>query len=238
MGGLANIAQASLSAAQHRLETVAHNVANTGTAGFKAQIPFQQLLEETAAGAGGVPGALAVPEPSTYFSFDPGKLVQTGNPLDLALASAGVFILRKGEETLYSRQGQFTQDGDGRLVTGDGYVLQRAGGGDLTLSGGELRISPEGVVFEDDQPVGKIGVAGVEDPAALKAMSGTRFAADQTLPDAEAILVRQGMVEAANVDMAAEMTRMMQAVREAETASRIMQTYDTLIGQAITTFGS
>jgi len=171
--------------------------------------------------------------------FSSGKIVETGNPFDLAVLGEGFFVVRNGaQQVLYTRQGQFSRASDGRLVTATGLVLQAEGGGDLVLSGETMTVGADGAVLEAGQPIGRVALAML--PADAERAEGGAFAAAAAEGDAasvEAPALRQGAYEASNVSTADEMVAMMAALRRAESGQRLMTLYDDLMGRVLTTFG-
>jgi flagellar basal-body rod protein FlgG len=229
--GLIESASGILSASERRLENVSNNVSNISTPGFKRQISFEEVLN-------GRDAASAEALLRHQADLTQGQMRTTGNPLDLAISGPGFFRLRSGEDIVYSRQGQFSVRADGTVVTPQGQVLQQAGGGDLVLERSNVEILEDGTVLDGTRPVGKIGVYVAADPAALHSLGGSTFAdASETMEDAPASAIRQGMVEASNVVLGDEMVAMMATVRQAEGGARLVQVYDDLLGRAITTFG-
>lgn len=232
MPGLFEAASAILSASERQLEVVSRNVANVSTSGFKRQISSARSVAATGRGAF---DALVTRTRSDLAS---GKLRETGNPLDLAIAGSGFFQLRDGDRLVYSRQGSFRLAADGTVVSPQGLALQQAGGGDLVLDTETVRIAADGTVLDADRPVARIAVFTSSKAGAIESVDGSLF----RLPPANAVeidvpQVRQGMIEASNVSMGDEMVTMMTALRQAETGSRLVQTYDDLLGRAITAFG-
>src|ERR1700709_1835641 len=98
--GLIETAGAIISRAQQRVEVSGQNMANMATAGYKARRQFSDLIVD----AGIDPQADAAP-PRTFTDFTPGKLQNTGNPLDLALSGSGFFTVRSCDAMLYTRRG-------------------------------------------------------------------------------------------------------------------------------------
>jgi flagellar basal-body rod protein FlgG len=168
-----------------------------------------------------------------------GRLSRTENPLDVAISGAGLFQLRAGEEIVYSRQGHFRVAEDGTVVSGQGHVLQQAGGGDLSLQSSAVEITEDGTILDAGRPVARIALFAPADGVSLEASGGgTIFAAgSREMEEVAAPALRQGMVEASNVVLGDEMVAMMAALRQAESGARLVQLYDDLLGRAITTFG-
>ncbi len=231
MSGLIDSASAILSTAERRLEASSQNVANASTTGFKRQVSFTAALD-------GTDGERRGPAPlATLADFTQGRLSETGRPLDLAIYGPGLFQLRDGDQLVYSRGGSFTRNADGLLGDAAGRVLQQAGGGDLELKGEAPAILEDGTVLEDGLPTARLALYEAGKLSALTALGGSTFAADPVaLDEAAASQVRQGFLENSNVVMSDEMIAMMAAVRQAESGGRLVQFYDELIGQAITTF--
>lgn len=232
MSGLVEAASAILRASERRLEAASRNVANITTPGYKRQISFSDLMSAKRSD----PDLL--PEIGVRSDFAPGKLGTTGNPLDIAISGDGFFALRDDGTTLYSRQGQFSRAADGTLVTPQGYVLQQAGGGDLVVDRAAVTIEQDGTIVDGGRPVARIGVYVADRAAAIRALDGSAFQIDQGhATEVANPMLRQGMVEASNVSVGDEMVTMMASLRQAESGSRLVQTYDDLLGRAITTFG-
>lgn len=169
--------------------------------------------------------------------FTQGKLISSGNPLDLAIDGAGFFPVRAGDQLLYTRQGQFRLAEDGSVVSPQGYVLQQAGGGDLVLDNAAVTILEDGTVLDQDRPVGKIGLVTPAQGVALQAVGESHFSARGAIDEVAEPGIRQAMVESSNVAMGDEMVAMMAAIRQAESGSRLVQVYDELMGRALTTLG-
>lgn len=210
------------------METSAHNISNIATPGFKRRIDFSELLI----------GGDASASQGRAVDFSAGKLVETGNPYDLAMAGGGFFTVRlTSDEIIYTRNGQFSRDAQGRMVDARGGVLQ-ADGDDLVLKGGRLEVLADGAVLEDGQPVGRLDLVDMTDPTRAVPTDGGGFAMPgDAVEPAKSAQVRQGAFEMSNVTTAAEMVSMMAALRRAETGQRLVTVYDDLMGRALSTFG-
>src|SRR5689334_8148687 len=129
-------AATGMEAQQLRMDVISNNLANASTAGFKRQrAEFEDLLSETVRGAGspdargGTPPAplqvgLGVRTGATTRSFSMGDLLNTSNPLDVAIEGQGFFrVQRANGESGYTRAGNFRVDATGRLVTQRGELV-------------------------------------------------------------------------------------------------------------------
>lgn len=213
------------------MDAIAENVAHVSTSGYKRRILFSHLIN--------VDRAIGDPHVTeSYFDVRQGALISTGTATDIAISGPGFFKLRHGDEFLFSRQGQFSLDGEGRLVSPQGYVLQQADGGDVVLDRTGFEVAPDGTISVEASPIARIGVFAPESAGALSQVSGGYFAADEGLMvEAAGAVVRQGFTEASNVSFGDEMVAMTAAVREAETGARLVQVYDDLMGRALSSLG-
>lgn len=231
MTGLVDSALAILSGSTHRTRVASENVGNMMTPGYKARIAFPSLVVD----ADGSPRF----EGKEHVRFAAGSMRSTGNPFDLAIEGEGFFaVAAEPGQILYTRQGHFQRDTDGRLLTAQGYALQQAGGGDLIVESASATITADGTVLADGRPVARIAVARAQQLGELIPISGSVFgAAEANMVEAEAVGIRQGVLEGANVTLGDEMLSLMTATRQAETGARLVQVYDELMGRAFTTLG-
>lgn len=218
---LVEAASAILTQSERRVEIVAQNIANATTPGYKRRIAFSQLVAN-GDGNGGVQTAV-----TPVLDNRAGKLVVTNSPFDFALSGPGVFALRDATGgTRYSRQGRFSRDGDGHLVDVLGGALQLANGSDLTVTSADFEVRPDGSVIQKGELQGKLAVFAEAD---LRGVRG---------PDLiDTTRIQQGAFESSNVSIGDEMVLMMEALRRAESAQRVMITYDELMARVINTFG-
>jgi flagellar basal body rod protein FlgG len=169
--------------------------------------------------------------------FAQGQLNETGKPLDLAIFGPGLFKLRDGDRYVYSRGGSFIRGENGALKDAAGRVLQQAGGGDVSISADAFELLGDGTILENGLPTSQVGLFQASDNAALAANGGSVFsAADGAMEEAGSSTIRQGFLESSNVAMSDEVVSMMDLTRQAEGGARLVQLYDQLLGQAVSTF--
>jgi flagellar basal-body rod protein FlgF len=229
MGGLFEIGGVVLAASQRQADIASQNIANMTTAGYKSRHRFAELLSADGA------SAPRRPQGNTAVDFSQGKLMTTANPLDLAIEGRGFFVVQQGSATLYTRDGAFHRDAQGRLATDSGAIVQLQSGDYGT---GTVSIQPDGTILQSNEPVGKLAVADFADPSVLSPVGTGLFAAPPgRATDLGSPKIRQGMLEASNVSTAEEMISLMASLRSAETGQRIVQVQDDLLDRAITAFG-
>lgn len=219
-------------ATMRRLETLAHNVANVNTAGFRAEeIKFDELLSErteqpTAFVSGG----------STYISREPGPTVRTENPLDIAVTGDAWLAFQSPNGPAYTRDGRMTMTPDGELRTLEGYPVLDVGGAPIQLNpnGGAPQIARDGTITQGGQQLGAVGLFTIPEQAHL-----TRFSNSGVVPDVAAqpaldfnrVGVMQGYMEQSNVNAVSEISRLIQIQRAFDSISNAMtRTEDTLSG--------
>ena len=120
MGALLEIGANILSQAGRRAEVSAQNISNITTPGYKRRISFDKLIGSTD------PLTPQIVSQSTSVDFSAGKQIETGNPHDLAISGNGFFTVRADDELLYTRQGQFSRNADGRLTILEIYPSKEA----------------------------------------------------------------------------------------------------------------
>lgn len=231
MGDLVDIGVSVLSQAERRIEIAAQNLSNATTPAYKRRVAFSDLVNSADS------QATVMPRVTAAIDFRNGKLVETGNPYDLALVGPGYFAVRFDDRISYTRQGQFSADAGGRLVDGRGGVLQFANGNDAVVESDKFSVAADGAVTEVGLLRGKVGVFGADDQAKLEVSDVGFSVGSASLTLLEDAAVQQGAYEASNVTTGDEMVLMMEALRRAEAGQRVMNVYDDLMGRAITTFG-
>ena len=220
-----------LAISERKLEAVAQNISNVATAGYKSRQIFETLLSKSREADSKV---LADQVKTTFLA---GSIRESSNPYDLALGGPGFFVVRKAGSTFYTRSGQFERDAQGHLVTTNGFFLQSTSG-DIVLRGTKFAINSDGLVFDDDEPVGHIAVVDFADKSLLSPAGPSLFRAlDGSGEEVPMPSVRQGALEMSNTSLSQEMLSLMAAMRQAETGQRLFQLYDDLLGRAVTSFG-
>lgn len=234
-------AASGMTAQQHRLDTIANNISNVSTTGFKkSRDAFQDLFYQTLATGGVQSNALQLGNGVRLAGVErdhgQGTLVATNDPLHVALQGDGFFVVETLEgERMYTRDGQFTQDVDGMLVTQSG--LRVAGDIQIPSGAASIRIDYDGTVHAamtdgQDAVVGQLELARFVNPAGLMARGGNLYQQSPTSgepTDVEPgtdVQVVQGFLEQSNVDVAGELIDMIQAQRVFELNSKVVQAAD------------
>lgn len=214
-----------------RMSTIAQNLSNTATPGYKRALPstLPFLLE----------GSSAEAVAASTADLRHASLRPTGAALDLAIDGDGFFEVQTEAGTAYTRRGDFRLDAAGRLVTHAGHVVQGQGG-PLVLGTAAPTIDRAGRLFDGDKPLGQLKLVTFADPrSVLSRGEDGLFTTEQAAtvqPEGEARL-RQGHLEASNVNTAAEMVRLMETVRHFEASQKVVQGVDEMTERALRKLG-
>ncbi len=250
------IAATGMSAQQKNLEVISNNIANMSTTAYKAsRAEFSDLLYQVdrAAGVSNRGGAAPVPEgiqqglgvktAAVRKLHAQGALTQTNNTFDLAIDGEGWFEISGPDgEALYTRAGAFNTNGEGALVTLDGYEVQP--GITIPQEAVKITVNESGEVFatyaDGNAPtsIGQLSLTNFVNDAGLKAIGGNLFreteasGAPNTGVAGEGAfgVIRQGYLESANVDPVKEITSLISAQRGYEMNSKVIQAADDMAG--------
>lgn len=222
-----------LMALRRELDTVANNVANVGTAGFKAQrVAFKEYLKPIERADLSTkperPVSLVDGRPG-FTDLSPGSIAPTGNRLDVAIEGNAYFVVQTADGERYTRDGSFTLDGSGRLVTASGQPVLGAGG-PLTLSASETdaTINPDGTLLSSQGVRGRLRLARFDTPQNLVPVGANLFRSDQkpSEPPAGTVKLVPGALEKSNVQPVLEMSRLIEITRAYELVTSLTKKDD------------
>lgn len=244
-----------MGAQQSNLDVISNNLANVNTTGFKkSRSDFQDLMYQTLRQAGATTGpdtqlpsgiqiGHGVRQVATQKLYGQGNFQNTGSDFDIAIAGEGFFQINMPDGTLaYTRDGSFKKDGQGRIVTSEGYPLEPA----ITVPENATRItiSSDGrvtaTVPAGTEDLGQITIARFVNPAGLESL-GQNLVKETTASGAAVVgnpgdegagtLVHQ-YLEMSNVQVVEEMVNMIVAQRAYEVNSKAIQTADDMLERA------
>ncbi|MCK5520787.1 MAG: flagellar basal-body rod protein FlgF [Candidatus Marinimicrobia bacterium] len=225
----------AMTAQLHRNDIAANNLANTKTTGYKRDVVFMDVLEEKSYNSIKV---------SLHSDLKQGTMEETANPLDLAISGQGLFVLDMDGENVYTRDGHFTLNQDGLLVSNNGYhVMGQNGPINLTANGlvtGAISIAQDGQMFLDEVPVDVIKIVNISNPETLVKTTDNAFkiSSDTLLENNNNPTIHQGNLEGSNVDPVSEMINLIELQRQFESIQRTIRTLDDALGNAANKVGS
>jgi flagellar basal-body rod protein FlgG len=253
-----NIAATGMMAQQLNVEVISNNIANMNTTGFKRQrAEFQDLLYQnqerpgaTSSAAGtvvpvGIQVGVGVKSGSIGRVTLQGNLTQTGNTYDLAISGRGYFqVQMPSGQVAYTRAGNFAINGEGQLVTEDGYLVEPA----ITVPQDaiDVRVSKDGVVEAtlqgqvEPQQLGQLELAAFINPAGLEAMGDNLFLETPAsgapvvgAPDSPGYGgLMQAFLETSNVNAVEEISALIVAQRAYEMNARVISATDEMMQSA------
>jgi flagellar basal-body rod protein FlgF len=207
------------------MATIANNIANSSTTGYRAERTlFQEYLQKT--GSAGHRDSMSFSQDIGQFrDTRPGPLNTTSNALDLALTGSGYFVIGNPGEQFYSRTGAFHLDSAGRMVSADGYPILDDQNQPITLpnDGSPIRITADGTVTNTAGPIAKLQVVQFADDQQMRRTENGVYATDQTPTPATGTQVVQGALEGSNVQPIFELTRLLDVSKQYDSTQNLLQ---------------
>ena len=195
----------------HELDTIAQNIANASTTGYRTEALI--FAEHITRALGTDPSMSMGHATGRYMSEVQGGLEMTGGAHDLAVEGDGYFTIQAPEgEVLLTRAGAFVPDPFGTLTTLDGLPVLDIGGAPIQIPPGEgaLHVAADGTMSKNEQPFAQLGLFMPEDPVGVTRRMGTRFAHDGALVPVEDARIMQGFLESSNTKPVLEIARMIE----------------------------
>ena len=249
------IAATGMLAQQTNVDVIANNIANANTTGFKSgRAAFQDLIYQTMQREGaltsedgtsrpvGTDIGLGVQAAGVIRLNSQGGLIQTENPLDLAIEGRGYFILNRPDGSqAYTRAGSFQLSSEGQLVALNGFEVEPA----IVIPENtrQVEINQQGLVMayveNDPNPVqlGQLTMATFLNEAGMKPIGDNLLEATTASGEATEVvpgdpgigMVRQGFLEASNVNIIQQITDLISAQRAYEMNSKAIETADQMM---------
>jgi flagellar basal-body rod protein FlgF len=222
-----------------RLETVANNVANMRTAGFRAEtVQFDTVLSDYRR------DRVAFASSGTqHMDRAAGPIEQTGNPLDLAVVGDAWFGVDTPAGRAYTRDGRFTVNPFGDLVTLTGYNVVDEGGAPIAadLEGGAIRVGADGRMTQDGNLVGVVGLFDIPQEATLTRYGDVALLSDvpgEPVADRTANGVRQGFREGSNVDAVRSIVELIEIQRAFDRSATAVRERSASLEEAVRLLGA
>jgi flagellar basal-body rod protein FlgF len=234
-----NVALSGQIVLQRKLETIAHNLANANTPGFRArEITFDSILGQT--GDSKTAFSAAGEE---FTSLRSGGLLKTDNALDVGVLGDAWIGIRTPSGIAYTKDGRMQMMDTGELRTMAGNPVLDVSGSALTLdpAGGPPVITRDGMISQNGAQVGAIGLFTIDPQAKLTPAGNSGFTTDRPagpVLDFAKNGVAQGFIETSNVNPVMEMARLITVQRAFDSISAALESSDNARRDAIKTLGS
>ena len=227
---------AGLMSRTEALDTIANNLANVSTAGFRAS---HNIFSSVLATTGDTPLSVLNQDANDYgvlsgtqLDTSQGSLVPTGNNLDVAMDGPGYFAVQTAAGPAYTRGGNFRVSPQGQLITAAGDPVLGENG-PITIVGEPVSISPDGTISTNGAISGRLKLIEFAPTTQMQSAGGTYY----TAPKGSAVValssqVRQGMLESSNVNPVTSVVELITAQREVESMRRVLTMFSTEMDKA------
>ena len=240
-------AAAGMLANQAAQDTIAQNLANANTVGYKEDVPrFESFLAEPVSrlspadrvSIGTIGSGAGLRDVTTNFSQ--GGFQQSGNPLDVALTGDGALVIQTPTGPRLSRDGSLFLSARGVLVqanTGQAVLSDRNTALSVPANAKSIVISPLGDLVADGVKLGRIQMASLSPAVGPVKVGDNQYTVASLRPASPAATIRQGFLETSNVSIVKEMVSMISIMRAYETNQKMLQAEDDTTGKATNEVG-
>jgi flagellar basal-body rod protein FlgF len=233
-------------AAYRSMDVIANNIANVSTPGFKREsAKFEEFITKVAPSEGqtGQQSLSFVKDAGISRDLSQGNIENTGAPLDLAINGKGFFAVQTPSGMRYTRDGHFTLDANGQIVTGDGYALQGDGGAiTITPDDQNIQFGRDGTISSTvngiSNQIGKLQISDFANDVALNKQGDNLYSTSQAATVATGSIIKQGALESSNVQPVLEISHMIEVMRAYEATASLNQSQEDLTRQAIDKLGA
>lgn len=219
------------------LTTIANNIANADTIGFRSDRPFYS--EYVRVLSSGDQSLSQTRIAGRVLDFSNGAFTKTGAQLDVAIEGEGFFVIDTPQGERLSRAGSFSLNAQGGLTTQSGHSVLDQSGAPITIptDAANLIIADDGAIAADGLPVGQLAVATA--PATALIREGDNLLrSTAAITPVTAPKLRQGFVEESNVNSVMEITRLIEVQRAFELNQQIIADEHERVSRAIDAFGN
>jgi len=174
-----------------------------------------------------------------YTDFQQGLFKETNNPLDFAIEGEGFFVVQlpNGDQA-YTRDGSFRLNENGELVTREGYIVLDPNGQSIPLGTDKITADIYGDIQTFDNRNYSIGIVTFADVQQLHRLGDNLYTIEEGAPlVGGGYAIRQGYVEASNVNPLEELVKLIEITRNFESNQRAVQAMDETLGKAVNEVG-
>ena len=214
-------------AMENRLTTLANNIANTNTTGFRAtEIRFDEVLKKV-----DDQRVSMVSKGQEFVSPKTGAIEKTGGTFDLAINGDAWFSVQTNAGNVMTKDGRFSLSAQGILTSIDGDPVLDAGGAPIEIdpAGGRVDIGSDGIIKQNGQTIGGVGLFSFNPGADFERYGSSGFKTNETtqpIVNEANVKVLQGYLEQSNVNPVEEITQLISVQRNFEQSSNLVEKSD------------
>ena len=237
------MASQGLTMLTQKQDQIANNLANVNTTGFKESGLFAKAFNKYLANDHQQPFAnREIKADEVYVDYSEGPMRSTGNPLDVMIKGSGFFAAMTPSGVGYTRNGNFSINAEGFLVTSDGYkVMSREGYVRLDKDSPQVSFTDKGEVMQGDETKGILRIVDFEKPYKLQRIGSSCFipvsSEESKIMQSPGFAVKQGYLEASNVNIIRNMVEMISAYRNMEADQKALTAQDDTLEKAVNSVG-
>ena len=229
-------------AAYRSMDVIANNLANASTPAFKREsVKFEEMITQVSPSEGqvGPQNVSFVKDTGVLRDLTQGSLETTNAPFDVGISGKGYMVIQTPQGNRYTRNGHFSLDPNGQLVTSDGQpVLGDGGAITITPDDGDVHIAADGTVSGKNGDIGKLQLVDFPNERALTKIGSSLYSTTQTPTTSEDGSFQQGMLEGSNVQPVLEISHMIEIMRAYETTATLTSSQEDLQRQSIDKLGA
>ena len=229
-------------AAYRSMDVIANNLANASTPAFKREsVKFEEMVTQVTPSEGqiGPQNVSFVKDTGVLRDLTQGSLETTNAPFDVAISGKGYMVIQTPQGNRYTRNGHFSLDPNGQLVTSDGQpVLGDGGAITITPDDGDVHIAADGTVSGKNGDIGKLQLVDFPDERAMTKIGASLYSTTQAPVTSEDGSFQQGMLESSNVQPVLEISHMIEIMRAYETTATLTSSQEDLQRQSIDKLGA
>lgn len=229
-------------AANRSMDIIANNLANVSTPAFKREgMKFEEYVSmvRPAEGETGPQPVSFVQDKGVLRDLNEGRIESTHATFDVALNGPGFFVIQTPQGNQYTRNGHFTLDASGQIVTEDGFpVLGDGGPVTITPDDGNIKIAGDGTISGKNGQISKLQVVDFANERTLNKEGASLYSTTQTPIAPANTSVAQGMLESSNVEPVIEISHMIEVMRAYQATASLTQQQESLLREAIDKLGA
>jgi flagellar basal-body rod protein FlgF len=223
-------------------DQIANNLANIHTTGFKQSSLFVKSYHKFLADDQLQPFASAdIKADEVYVDYREGPMKMTKEPLDLMIKGTGFFTVMTADGGVqYTRNGNFSLDPDGLIVTADGSKVMGNDGYIRVERDLPVTVNENGEVMQNNESKGVLKIVDFDKPYVMRRTGESRFAPlmpDSPPRESRGFSIRQGYLEGSNVDMIRNMVQMITSYRTFEADQKALHAQDETLEKSVNTVG-